>query len=208
MSSGDKAKGADETPVPVKTIAQRLKHVAPIAMPALDDVRARVADLNARVDNKLAGVPDERRQPAPAHIAAPAALQYALLGQGEGVAELREMFENLLVASMDSDTASSAHPAFVSMIQQLTPDEARILKSINRNEYPYTDLRRSGSFRTTLGIDAEIDGTRQQQYVSNLERLGILRMVPVDTLTGSGGVLVVTPLGRQFLDTCVCVRAR
>ncbi|HEX2689776.1 MAG TPA: DUF4393 domain-containing protein, partial [Kofleriaceae bacterium] len=151
---------------------------------------------------------DERRQPAPAHIAAPAALQYALLGQGEGVAELREMFENLLVASMDSDTASSAHPAFVSMIQQLTPDEARILKSINRNEYPYTDLRRSGSFRTTLGIDAEIDGTRQQQYVSNLERLGILRMVPVDTLTGSGGVLVVTPLGRQFLDTCVCVRAR
>ena len=208
MSRGDKNKGTAETPVPVKSIVERLRHVAYIAMPALEDVRARVADLNACLDSKLARVPEERRQPAPAHIAAPAALQYALLGQGREVAELREMFENLLVTSMDSDTASSAHPAFVSMIQQLTPDEARILKTIDRDEYPYTDLRRSGSFRTALGIDVEIGSTRREQCVSNLERLGILRMVPVDSFTGNGGMLVVTPLGRQFLDTCVHSRAR
>jgi hypothetical protein len=176
--------------------------------PSFDQLKARTARFFARVERKVAAVPAERQQPAPATIAAPAALHCALLGDGDDVAELREMFENLLAASMDRDTAAAAHPAFVSMIQQLTPTEARILRSIERDEYSYSDSRRSGSFRTMLGIDAESNGTRRQQYISNLERLGILRMVPVDSLTGTGGVIVVTPLGRQFLDTCVRAQAK
>src|SRR5678815_4358285 len=41
---------------------------------------------------------------------APAALHYALLGDGDAVADLREMFENLLMSSMDRATANDAHP--------------------------------------------------------------------------------------------------
>lgn len=58
--------------------------------------------------------------------------------------ELREMYASLLASAMDSNN-KSAHPSFVSIIQQLTPDEARVLKYINSldNEYPileeYTD---------------------------------------------------------------------
>ena len=110
------------------SISQRLRNVAAAAQPALDR-------LETIVQQKLSGVPPERVLPPPATIAAPSALQYALLGEGDEVAELREMFENLLAASMDRDTAAGAHPAFVSMISQLTPDEARILKSIDRENY-------------------------------------------------------------------------
>ncbi len=42
--------------------------------------------------------------------------------------ELRDMFVNLLGTAMDRSTASSAHPAFVAIIKQLVPDEARILR--------------------------------------------------------------------------------
>lgn len=64
------------------------------------------------------------------------------------------MFENLLVTSMDRDTASGAHPAFVSMIPQLTPDEAWILKSIDRTDYTLATVRagRAGD-RERLGFE-------------------------------------------------------
>jgi hypothetical protein len=88
--------------------------------------------LSAALKRKLGGVPEDRLLRPPGTIAAPAALQCMLLGDGDEVSELREMFENLLATSMDSQIAASAHPAFVSIISQLTPDEARILRSINR----------------------------------------------------------------------------
>lgn len=242
MSSGDKGKRAKQTTVerpqvPAGTVAQRLKRVAAVAMPALDAVRARVAELNARVEDKLADVPEERRQPAPATIAAPAALHYALLGESDDVADLREMFENLLASSMDRDTAAGTHPAFAAMISQLTPDEARILKSIDRNDYAFVNAyafdqngtRQTVASGTTLGIGIGIDEERQLQYISNLDRLGILRFSTrssadidghnelINALEGelagrhvmtSNESIEVTPLGRQFLDACVRARER
>jgi len=108
--------------------ARRAMNLATSGFPSFEQLQARTGKFFARVEKKLEQVPDERRQPPPATIAAPAALQYALLGEAPEAAELREMFENLLASSMDSDTASSAHPAFVSMISQMSRDEARILK--------------------------------------------------------------------------------
>jgi len=60
MSSRGKGNGAkqpiEQPRVPAKTVAQRLKRVAAVAIPAVEEVRARVAELNARVDDKLADV--------------------------------------------------------------------------------------------------------------------------------------------------------
>jgi hypothetical protein len=188
------------------------------------------------VERKLGGVPEDRLLPPPATIAAPAAMHYALLGDGDEVADLREMFENLLVASMDRDTAAGAHPAFVSMISQLTPDEAWILKSIDRDDYACTMVsaghtpRERLGFRTTLGSELGFDVMRQQRCISNLVRLGILSFSDGTTSDFAAqhgmlnqaakvefadravnrviGSIEVTPLGRQFLDTCVRPRAR
>jgi hypothetical protein len=45
---------------------------------------------------------------------------------------IRELFVNLLVTSMDSRSASTAHPAFVEMVKQISPDEAKMIKFMSR----------------------------------------------------------------------------
>jgi hypothetical protein len=255
MGSDDKGKGAKET------IAEEVKA---LAGKAYDDVAAPSAKavggtlgrlvrlalrpiellaqggerLMSRVERKLGGVPEDRLLSPPATIAAPAALHYALLGEGDEVAALREMFENLLVASMDRDTTSSVHPAFVSMISQLTPDEAWILKSIEPRRYVAFNLLETTAlgtvtqsplgFRSLMGLGTGIDESRQEQYLSNLERLGVLRIdwrhtladhtereelrrrvdaeFPTRSIAMDQGSISVTALGQQFLDTCVRAR--
>jgi hypothetical protein len=263
MNSDDKGKGAKETITDevkalagkiyddaaapsVKAAGSTLGRVVRLALRPLELIVEGGERLMSRVERKLAGVPEDHLLPPPATIAAPAALHYALLGDGDEVADLREMFENLLVTSMDRDTVASAHPAFVTMISQLAPDEAWILKSIdlNRTDYALITAQMSGKttsgkatnealgFRTRVGIGTGIDEARQLQYISNLERLGILRISddPIANIEGfreygllhaaikaefSGrhpkilnGSIQVTPLGRQFLITCVCARTR
>jgi hypothetical protein len=231
----DNSEHAETAKLPARTAAQRLKHVQHLALPDIDEMRTRVAQLAERVHGKLEGLPPARLVDPPATIAAPAAFHYALLGDAPEVSELREMFENLLASSMDRDTAGSAHPAFVSMISQLTPDEARILKSIDRDEYPLDLVHEDGAgslgpvvgSRTQLGLGIGIDETRQEQYLSNLDRLGILRSgasldpdvrnalatalrtaIPGRDFLPSGQAVKVTPFGRQFLDACVRARVR
>ena len=46
--------------------------------------------------------------------------------------DLRELFTNLLATSMDKETIKNAHPSFVELIKQLTPDEARLLRYLAR----------------------------------------------------------------------------
>ena len=208
-----------------KETAQWLNRIAIVGAPALDK-------LSARVNKRLESVPQNRRlQMPPATIAAPAMFQYALLGDSSEVAELREMFENLLVASMDKKTASAAHPAFVSTISQLTSDEARILKSIDRTVYAVIEIyvhdlggRRQVDFKTLLGRDCIIDQTKMHQYLSNLDRLGIIRFSSEHANSTkeyafleaeasaqytsrhhqfAAPSISTTALGEQFLNTCV-----
>jgi hypothetical protein len=151
-----------------------------------DGANAALDRLSARVGKKLdERVPPERQIAAPATIAGPAAMRYVLLGEGDEVFQLRDMFENLLAASMDSDTASEVHPAFVEVISQLTSDEAWILKSIDRDRTDYAAVerfvnaergkRRLGLF-TMLGREVVTDARRRAQCISNLVRLGILEV--------------------------------
>lgn len=43
---------------------------------------------------------------------------------------LRQMYVDILGASMNKDTADFIHPSFVEVIKQLTPDEAKIIKEL------------------------------------------------------------------------------
>lgn len=50
---------------------------------------------------------------------------------------LREMYANLLATAMDANRVREAHPAFVEILRQLTPDEARIIQLFQaRNDFP------------------------------------------------------------------------
>jgi Abortive infection alpha len=201
----------------------------------VDGANNALERLSARVEKKLTGVPLDRLLLAPPTIAAPAAMHYAMLGDGDDVADLREMFENLLVNAMDAATASAAHPAFVAVISQMTPEDAWIAKSINQHDYAAaavsehgTQGKRSLGLYTLLGVEAVTDAAVRSRCISNLDRLGIIRITgetasdhseyeeinklveadfPQDTWS-HGQSIQVTPFGQQFLDTCVRVRRR
>ena len=51
---------------------------------------------------------------------------------------IAEMFLNLLARAMDKRRVNEAHPAFVEIIRQLSPDEALILFKLKKARYSYT----------------------------------------------------------------------
>ena len=64
-------------------------------------------------------------------IAGPALLNLCFAAQEE---HLREMYANLIATAMDTEISENAHPAFVQILQQMSPDEAKILKILQTYE--------------------------------------------------------------------------
>ncbi len=99
---------------------------------------------------------------------------------------LRELYANLLATAMDADRATDAHPSFVEILRQLTPDEARLCKRLSSVAHvPYVDIlarskKEGGCFdymrhHSIVGYDAACEFTeRTPQYLENLSRLGLL----------------------------------
>jgi hypothetical protein len=164
--------------------------------------------------------PERLVEPNPV-VAGPAieALRYAASEPA-----LRDMYMNLLAASMDSETAHKAHPAFVETIKQLTPDEARIVRlmSISRSticfDLPMSEVEHQPP--CPLVDPAGCDHPELiLNYLDNIERLGlansdrapILQSVlvgePPMPFVGTTGVRAtirpMTHYGRQFCDACI-----
>ncbi len=132
--------------------------------------------------DKLKDVPKERLVTPNPTVAGPAleALKYA--GHNPN---LRELYANLLATSIDAKTAHEAHPAFVDIIRQLTPDEAKILKYIFERMYlPIITVRaevpkKQGGFDYFSDFSNVADITKCQfpsltpQYLGNICRLGL-----------------------------------
>lgn len=145
----------------------------------------KIADyVKITVERKLEErkVPPERIQTPDLDVAVPAleALRYS---------KLRDSYANLLATSMDSATALDAHPAFVEILKQITPDEAKILQqlpALGRAE-PVIDIiftapERKGEFvlfrnASMIGIESKCDFPNiTPKYIDNLCRLGLMEM--------------------------------
>ena len=85
---------------------------------------AWIKDFERRVTEKFKKIPDAQRQAPPLNIVGPAleASKYHL-----GVEEMREMFANLVSHACNQKMSSAIHPAFVTILTQLSPLEAHIL---------------------------------------------------------------------------------
>ena len=149
------------------------------------------------VQRKLEGVPEERRIQPPLLIAGPTVEALRFTG---GQPELREMFANLLATTMDTETAKFAHPSFVEIIRQLSPDEARILKHME-NQAPVPLLKVSSlsndgrtesiefekSHFCLLGSEVNLQHSELiLEYIYNLCRLGLCEIPPKLTISGDG----------------------
>src|SRR5438045_457064 len=81
--------------------------------------------LQRTLSKKLKNVPPEKLADPDPRIAAPVvqALTYSMSND-----TIRQMYANLLAAAMQTDTKEDAHPAFVEIIKQMTPVDARVLE--------------------------------------------------------------------------------
>lgn len=149
---------------------------------------ARTIDaMGSRVDE----IPEDHLTEPPAHIAVPAIQQLSYCYDSE---DLREMYANLLLSSMDDRVAEYVHPSFVQILKEISPDEAKLLGSMaglgtdGPISIPLIDLRivRSNEivpseWKTIVSGYNECCLTvcehpeQSLVYLGNLDRLGILK---------------------------------
>lgn len=133
-------------------------------------------------EEKLNQIPEDKKTEIHTQISVPI-VQKLLFTTNETIAEL---FINLLTCSANIDMCSNAHPGFVEIISQLSPDEAKIVKYLNgKNDIQYAEIKayvKEGdgfvSFlekSTLVPFLIKLDFPQNiNAYYSNLIRLGIL----------------------------------
>lgn len=160
------------------------------------------------VREKIKAIPEEKLVEPEPYVAIPAMQQLSYCVNNE---ELRELYANLLVSSMNVDKKWQVHPAFVDIIKQLTPDEAKFIRnlrpfvSINN---PLIDVRieydETGSGRTIIsnftnvGLDQLDVPHNIGSYIDNLERLKLICIPPTMSLTNKD---LYEPLKTHYLLT-------
>ncbi len=180
----------------LQTVAKTI-HIALAPVSALIWGYERIAEhLTARLTEKLAGTPPERIVPPHINVAGPAIEAMRFTGDIE---TLREMYASLLAASMDTATRNDAHPAFVEIIRQLVPDEARILAHIsNGHRRPVINIDvmnlgpdggtvTAARWISMIDEQAGLDSPeRAPIYFDNLNRLGLTEIPAMIGLTKPG----------------------
>lgn len=84
-----------------------------------------------KVAEKLKDVPEDKIVTPSPNVAGPAIEALRYTGHEES---LSEMYASLLATAMNKDTIQKAHPAFVDIIKQLTPDEAKIVRGFTASQ--------------------------------------------------------------------------
>lgn len=139
-----------------------------------------------KVTEKLRNIPEENIISPKPNVAGPALESLKYTGHDSSLSDL---YANLLASSMDKTSASGAHPAFVEIIKQLTPDEAKLIKYLSEpTGFPLitagwtyknpTPQKRGGhdlviNF-SLLGNHAKLEFPElTPSYINNLCRLGL-----------------------------------
>ncbi|MFZ3509245.1 DUF4393 domain-containing protein [Vibrio harveyi] len=175
-----------------KEIGKALGTVAKTVNVALAPVSAlvwgydKIKDfVDTKVSEKLSGVKDEDIVSPPPNVAGPALESLKYTGCVE---ELKELYANLIASSMDKNTTHKAHPSFVEIIKQLSPDEAKLLThfktsgaapiiNIKNNRKDKSGGRLEYSYFTNLGEQLELQNLNlNSSYWSNLIRLGLVNI--------------------------------
>ncbi|MBI2900831.1 MAG: DUF4393 domain-containing protein [Planctomycetes bacterium] len=143
---------------------------------------------------RLAKTPEEHLQTPSPLVAGPALEGLRFAGHEPS---LRELYANLLATSIDATTARDAHPAFVQILRELSPDEAKVIALFAaRESFPLINLRiqvkdpegqieRYRHF-SLLGKDAACARPGLvPTYIENLCRLGLLEIPPLRYLVDS-----------------------
>lgn len=190
---------AQEVGKALQTVAKTI-HVVLAPVSALvwgyDQVKEFVS---TKVAERLKNVPPENLVTPKPNVAGPALEALRYTGHESSLSDL---YANLLAAAMDKSTAQGAHPAFVEIIKQLTPDEAKLVALfVNDTTLPLINLRwefKSNSDGKTGGKDVLVHFSHlgfiagcefphmAPTYLDNLCRLGLAEIPTFWEYTAKG----------------------
>lgn len=190
---------AQELGKALQTVAKTV-HVALAPVSALvwgyDQIKGFVS---TKVAERLRNVPPENIVSPKPNVAGPTLEALRYTGHESSLSDL---YANLLAASMDKATASGAHPAFVEIIKQLTPDEAKLVGLFVhplafpiltvRWEYKNPTPEKTGGQDvlvnfSLLGHQARLEFPQLiPTYIDNLCRLGLAEVPAMFQYTAQG----------------------
>jgi len=118
--------------------------------------------------------------------------------------ELRELFENIIISSMDSRTSAQCHPSYVDVIKQLSVNDAIILRSIKDKKgyqpllQPKYRLRIQNAKDSGIMVDSSphpdfpdyyigacvqnLDLSSISKSLHNLHRLGLIKINTISNI--------------------------
>lgn len=155
--------------------------------------------ISTKVEGLLKRVPAEDIVKPALNVVGPAFEALRFTGNAS---ELSDMYANLLAASMYSKTKNGAHPAFVEIIKQMTPDEARLIRLFSTSRpFPLLSVRYDWIENrppkiggedilvhfSHFGIDAHLEcPDMTPTFVNNICRLGLGQIPPGQVYASEG----------------------
>ena len=158
------------------------------------------------VHKKMEKVPPEKQCVPDAYVAIPTIQQICLSQDSEA---LRDMYANLLVSSMNTDTKHKVLPGYVNIIGQLCPDEAKLIKYFYKNNQKAAfEVRVWKNQKEFIVVNdsfvdipenlLEIDDNLNL-YIENLVRLQILKVTKDKFLSGEDNYLLLECCFTKFI---------
>ncbi|QDU05414.1 hypothetical protein V6x_51510 [Gimesia chilikensis] len=162
-------------------------------------------------------VPEERQIEASPSVATPILLELRYM---EVENPITEMYLNLLKCAVDRDRVGDAHPAFVKIIGQLSPDEAMILHHLKSNKIELVEYRKELRDPLVHAVDGSdypdpvlAKSPQLSMFLEHLEFLNlVLYKVGEPMILGDLPLIagfrqfkasaVLTQFGRLFVSAC------
>ena len=143
--------------------------LAPIQLLAVAQDR-----LAAFCDRVRAKVPEDRQREAAPSIALPILMDLRFMEDGN---LLTELYLNLLARAIDKERCNEAHPAFVKIIEQMSPDEAMVMYQFRDRESWFMRYPKSkGVIQSRFPVQSLANPAEFLACIEHLEALNLLKL--------------------------------
>jgi hypothetical protein len=128
--------------------------------------------LSERIAKRLETIPEDQWHSPPSNVAVPLLLAIASASDAD---ELRNLYAELLMKSMDARTANQVHPSYVAVLQQLTPQEALVFISFRDFEKGSLFSDEPTEFPIHIpAIGSTASPSIDQQFLEHCKSLGLI----------------------------------
>lgn len=150
----------------------------------VEEKKYKLDETKKLLEHKLQNVDPEKIVPPEQYVAIPALQSMSYSMDSE---ELRNLYTNLLSKAMNIDTKDSVHPAFIEIIKQLSPLDARLLECFSDSPqlpiaryiatlYDNTTIVLKNNILSPGSVESFDEDFQNGCSINNLIRLGLLEI--------------------------------